>query len=415
MGDGIVGELVCWGSNDKGQCGDEDSTTFVTPLTTPTKVIGIAESVKLVRVGQSHSCALMSSGDVMCWGDNWAGQCGVDPATTEIIRVPRKVVGLPSPATHLAVGASHTCAALQGGGVMCWGFGTDGRLGYGNVDGQNIPTPHAVIGITDSVTSFDADYGTTCALLANASLWCWGENRFGGAGYGVVASDNTVAKAYVPVQVDLSGVSGEITSVATGFWHTCATTDAGSLYCWGYNAYNQVGYASTDHSGCPYTVTPTSCTATPRLVANIAGVTSVSAGTSHTCATLADGGARCWGWTGNGGNIWGILGDGTTASTGTHSYVPKVVTRTGNPSPTDLGNATAVVLGDNFACVEMRDRTVECWGDNNYGQLGDPAYTSQSASSSRTVPGLVTYRRTCTCCEAKLLSVGLGKKGECVA
>src|SRR5439155_24030995 len=109
------------------------------------------------------------------------------------------------------------------------------------------------------------------------------------------------------------------------------------------NAAGQVGIGTTIDSD------------TPVDVRGLGGaVSAVAAGGRHTCALMAAGGIRCWGY-----NEFGQLGDGTTA----HSLMPVAVA--GLPN-----SVRAITTGGNFSCALRTDGGVLCWGLNSAGQLG---------------------------------------------
>jgi hypothetical protein len=96
----------------------------------------------------------------------------------------------------------------------------------------------------------------------------------------------------------------------------------------------------------------------PTAVASLSsGATGISAGDYHSCASLADGTARCWGE-----NIYGQVGDGTT----TNRLSPVL--------PAGLGAAVSVTSGGRHACALWLGG-LKCWGSNSYGQLGDGTTT----------------------------------------
>ncbi len=127
----------------------------------------------------------------------------------------------------------------------------------------------------------------TCALRADGVVRCWGDNSTGQLGTGDTTSSLT------PVTV--TGLPADIVSIAAGDNQTCALTSGGGVKCWGNNADGQVGDGTTIQRNAPVDV-----------VGLGSGVTTIGAGDNHTCAGLAAGGIKCWGWASS-----GQLGNGT--------------------------------------------------------------------------------------------------------
>jgi alpha-tubulin suppressor-like RCC1 family protein len=188
----------------------------------------------------------------------------------------------------------------------------------------------------------------TCAIKQDGSLWCWGDNEKGQLGDETYYGSHT---AY-PVRIISSGVS----SVSLGWKHTCAVKTDGSLWCWGYNGYGQVGV--------PIVVWPWSINVTSPVQIISSGTSAVSAGYYHTCAVKTDGSLWCWG-----DNDYGQLGNGTSG------VFPSIFT----PVQIMSSGVKAVSLGGLHTCAIKQDGSLWCWGGNDYGQLG-------KGSSWRTTP-----------------------------
>jgi len=132
-----TGAISCWGSNGSGQLGD--GTTNPSP--TPVSVSGITNAVG-IAAGGGHTCAVLATGTVDCWGWNNFGQIGDGGMPTDR-HSPVPVPGIAN-ATAVTGGLEHTCALLTTGGLKCWGYGVDGELG--NAGNATQPTPVPVTG-----------------------------------------------------------------------------------------------------------------------------------------------------------------------------------------------------------------------------------------------------------------------------
>ncbi len=330
-----VGGVKCWGNNISGRLGDGTTINHLTPV----EVDGLTSRVVTVSAGGAHTCALTARGQIKCWGDNFFGQLG-DGITTDQLN-PVDVIDLSSGLVSISAGNSHTCAMTAAGGVKCWGHNNYGQLGIGTTIDQS--TPVDVIGLSDGVVSVAAGGWHTCAVTTSGGVKCWGHNGSGQLGIG------TTIDQFTPV--DVIGLSSDVVSVSTGEYHTCALTTSGGVKCWGNNNHGRLGDNTTTHHQSPVDVNGLT-----------SGGKSVSAGGSHTCAATTAGEVKCWGY-----NVYGQLGDGTT---------------TDRHSPVDVSDLSSEVIsvsaGIFHTCGVTTTGELKCWGNNEYGQLGDGTATDQS-------------------------------------
>jgi alpha-tubulin suppressor-like RCC1 family protein len=232
------GEVKCWGNNEFGQLGNGTNNKSNTPV----DVVGLGSEISTLTGGGVHTCVLTSSGGIKCWGENEYGQLG-DGTNTDS-NTPVEVIGLDSGATAVATGIHHTCALTSNGGVKCWGWNTSGQIGDGTNINRNIPTN--VIGLESGIAAVSAGGDHTCALTSSGEVKCWGGNYDGQLG------DGTNIRKYIPV--DVVGLGDGVVMVTTGHSHTCAMTSSGEVKCWGQNTYGQLGNGTNNHSNIPVDV-----------------------------------------------------------------------------------------------------------------------------------------------------------------
>jgi alpha-tubulin suppressor-like RCC1 family protein len=329
------GGVKCWGRNVYGQLGDGTTTR----RTTPVDVSGLTSGVDVIAAGEYHTCGVTAGGGVKCWGSNEYGQLGNGKFGYGPILA--DVSGLSSGVDAIAAGRDHTCALTAGGGVKCWGYNGYGQLGDGTTTHRT--TPVDVSGLTSGVDAITAGHYHACALTVGGGVKCWGYNGYGQLG------DGTTTHRTTPV--DVSGLTSGVDAIAAGEYHTCALTVGGGVKCWGRNNNGQLGDGTTTDRTTPVDVSGLT-----------SGVEAMAVGRYHTCALTLGGGVKCWG-----DNGWGQLGDGTW---------------TQRTTPVDVSGLTsgvdAIAAGYYHTCALTADGGVKCWGRNSYGQLGDGTWTQRT-------------------------------------
>ena len=174
-------------------------------------------------------------------------------------------------ATALAAGAFHSCAILNDGSVMCWGWNNAGQLGYGSTIDSNFPLVAVSLPFARTATALAIGSQYSCAILDDGSIECWGNNAYGQLGDGTTTTSNT------PVAVSLPA-GRTATALALGSYHSCAILDDGSTMCWGYNGNGRLGDGTNTDSTTPVAVSlPAGSTAT-----------ALALGSTHSCAILDD-------------------------------------------------------------------------------------------------------------------------------
>lgn len=307
----------------------------VPPLTAPEQI----------SAGGESTCALQA-GVAYCWGLNTYGQLGTGDLQSQ--RTPVRV-STSLRFTQISTGPFHTCALTAAGEAYCWGYNTGGQVGDGTTSHRSVPVQ--VVG-GHRFATVETGTNHTCGIKTSGEARCWGWDAFGMLGQGVLQA--------TPVPQPEPGlVSGGLVfaGVALGPFHTCATSASGIAYCWGRGEQYRLGTWNYDDSPTPTYVQTFVGTLPPQPFP--AHLTEVAAGSAHGCATAAGGTAACWG-----SNTDGQLGRDT------HGRIVSVAFWVN--SGVEFASITA---SHAYTCGLDASGQAWCWGDNQFGQLGDGTTT----------------------------------------
>ncbi len=201
-----AGAPYCWGENFKGQLGLGSTTDVSTPQAV---VMPSGVQFASLAAGGSHVCGLTSAGAPYCWGRNNEGQLGLNN-TTSPQTTPQAVL-MPSGVqfASLTPGYLHTCGLSLEGAAYCWGRNNHGQLGLNNT--TDVSAPQAVVMPSGVLfTSLAAGAYHSCGLTSVGAAYCWGRNDEGQLGQGTTASPRATPQAVV------GGLT--LSSLASGSW-----------------------------------------------------------------------------------------------------------------------------------------------------------------------------------------------------
>ncbi len=311
-----TGDVRCWGQNYGGYVGNGSSGWERGPTTAR-----LGQAATSITSGWNQ-CAVLADTTVKCWGSGYVGN-----GTTGVQELPQTVTGLSGVAKVRALG-NHTCAVLTSGGVRCWGRNSGRELGDGTTTDRTTPvTVTGLTGVADVVRSGDG----SCALLTNATVRCWGPHLFR-------TSSGSLGLTTV------SALAGA-TALAGGSGNVCAIVAGGTVKCFGSGL---LGDGKTTALTSP----ATGVTAT-----GITGATSIGTdGYNTICAVVAGGAVKCWG-----DNAFGkVLGTGDSMG-GDPVAVPTAVA--------GVSGATQIAPDSVSTCAVLASGWVTCWGSNEYSGL----------------------------------------------
>jgi alpha-tubulin suppressor-like RCC1 family protein len=384
------GQVKCWGENGFGQLGlgdtdDRGDSAGEMGEALPSVKLGAGRTAKAITAGQSHTCSLLDNDTVKCWGYNFYGQLGkddttnrgVNPGDMDVLTPIALGSGIPK---AIAAGEHHTCALLVAtpssttGQVRCWGSNSVGQLGLGSTETArgdamgDMALPGTVsLGTNRSAKAIAAKFNTTCALLDNDRIKCWGYNFYGQLGQNDKMDRGRSASHMGDNLREIGALAGTpltASTIAVGRISTCALLTGGEVKCWGRNDNGTLGREdTTDWGDATGEINNSSVNFKPaKLGAGRAAVSIDSDG--HTaCAVLDNGQLKCWGFNG-----FGQLGAGNLTNRGgapnqMGDFLPAV----------SLGARNAVksvAIGAEFACAMLDNGNIKCWGKNDRGQLG---------------------------------------------
>jgi alpha-tubulin suppressor-like RCC1 family protein len=333
-----AGKLACWGDNREGQLGYSEGISS-NLSSEPTN--GIQNyTVKAFALGEAHTCVLLSSGSVNCFGSNSAGQLG-SVATGGVMPI---VVNLPAPAQTIEAGKSYTCAILQGGDVYCWGRGGDSSSYFVDTAQTNSYAPIKISSF-ENIKMLAASQNAVCGILSATGatqVKCLGANSSGQLGRGNFDYNNTAE----PLSPSLN--ASYIASHPTAN-HFCAVEPSGGVKCWGSGTGQQIGNDSNANQSTAQSV-----------LGLTAPAVSLALGKNHTCALQENRNSFCWGT-----NSSGQIGNNSTTSSGSAVLASEFVGL----------SVSLIAAGDSSTCAVSQlsgSAQVHCLGNNNRGQVGYP-------------------------------------------
>ena len=364
----------CQGDNAQGQLGDNSVTTRVTP----SKIKYFEQPLKSISTGALHTCGIDYDGSLYCWGQNSNGQVGIGTTTakyTDRQEVTVEANGLEhNRALQVSANGGHTCALFDDLELYCWGYNNYGQLGIDSVTQQTRPQ---IVNMPDNqrVTDISNGQAHTCAIVNNGSVYCWGFNGYGQLG------DNTTTNSHVPVYTQLPQGRTAL-AISSGSHYSCAILDNNSIYCWGYNNNGQLGVGSTISSSLPvFSDMPTGSVPVQ-----------LSLGTDFTCAVLINGSAYCWGY-----NAQNQVEGPVDNVQPTYVTYPIYLNLKTNYKIVSLSS------GSTHACAIIENGEITCWGSTSGGRNiilnersnpGQLQYVISEESSKRAYPigwGISSY------------------------
>lgn len=186
----------CWGSEENGELGNVGRSYSPTPITQ-------FESVLSVTAARQRTCLVLLDGSVRCLGINFNG---FDYGLLNSI----------NNGAEVRVGREHACVRLTDGRALCWGENGSGQLGTPTTENNLGPVePEGLASVIDIATGS----GSTCAVLADGTVWCWG-HELGNGGF---------RPNFKPQQVP--GLEG-VTAISGGIGRMCALLNDGTAQCW---------------------------------------------------------------------------------------------------------------------------------------------------------------------------------------
>ncbi|MBL7543905.1 MAG: hypothetical protein JNL11_08815 [Bdellovibrionaceae bacterium] len=312
-----------------------------------------------VSVGNSHACAIGTNGQVYCWGLKLSGRLGDGSGITGWSLTPTAVnYTLPMGVnfSQIVAGSNSSCGLLTNGTVLCWGSNNVGQIGDGTTTTRLSPTPVISLGSEPVSMISGSSYGATfCALIRSYKIKCWGDNVLGQLGIGTISGT-----ASTPGDVALTlPPSVSITSLSVGSSHVCASLSNGTVRCWGSNSMSQLGDGGTTNSGTP--ITP-----------SVSNVVEVAAGYLNTCVILSNSSVQCWGANGYSSLANGVAG-GTTLT-------PSLIK---TDASTTLTGIKKVIPG-NSNLIVVTDTNIYMSGLNTRGQFFNFTTVSQNFMTALT-------------------------------
>ncbi|MBP7282681.1 MAG: Ig-like domain-containing protein [Leptospiraceae bacterium] len=385
-----------------------------------------------------HNCVLLPSGKVRCWGTNLQGQLGNGNFDSVPSMDTAKDLRLGEPALKIDTGLAHSCALLLSGGIKCWGNGFSGALGTGGRTTISDPNYIPTLYIEEKITSISVSMNISCITTESGKYKCWGSNDDAALGYGYKSSGEIDfdSRLSISESESLSFPGKPVKQIAAGSSSNCGLTTTGDIKCWGSNAVGELGLPSAanllypDSEGMSF------------LNLNLGGAIPVQMASKHlhTCIALNNGEGLCWGignfgtnGTTNGTRVYdaslipklsalpfksitkvlaaninscAIFTEGTMTCWGINSFLgigfPSNYISFPLPNPDQENSFTNSValhlisflptkivdasIGYSHGCLIIDTDEIRCWGTGVNYVLGDGSNTTIASATGNTIP-----------------------------
>jgi len=371
--------IKCFGRNNFGQLGygnTQDVGDNPNELGSYLPFVNLDQPVQAIFGGYEFSCAHFVNFEISCWGNNGNGRLG-NGDLSDRGGLPNEMgsylpivqIGSSILASQFLAGHYHDMIVDDMGRIKAWGYNLYGQLGYGDDDTRGDSAnemsdylPFIELGTGRTATMVTPAYFSSCALLDNGDMKCWGYNGLGqlGQGHGIGLGDtpNELGDNLPPINFP-TGV--EIDTMVFGWQHLGIISKNNEFFGWGDALYGQLGTESSLTVG----NLPNEMGEYLQQTSFGSGrnVLDLSGGSDHSCAILDNYDLKCFGR-----NDLGQCGYQDTVQRGDNPF------EMGNYLPVvNLGiglNAISLHIGSSHSCVELNDHSLKCFGSNLYGNLG---------------------------------------------
>ena len=304
--------------------------------------------------GDGYFCATSNSGRVFCRGNNAQGQ--VDPTVgTSLFQPLTRRDDIPVGSVEIAAGKLSACVRRFNGEVVCWGGGQLGR----NESPRSAQAARPVLtenGQLDGARRLSVGARSSCAVVGQGEIWCWGEGPLGEGSYPprLIRKASRLTRGSPTADADRQPVD-DARQVTVGDSFGCYIDSGDSVRCWGALDKGQLGVSLPSQSvGQCRDISGRRQICLNHAVANgVEGASMVRAGAAHACALVEGGAVICW-------------GDNSQRQARLGVNQPVL-------APSSVGGITGAVdlaLGAAHSCSKNAAGRVICWGANDQGERG---------------------------------------------
>jgi len=370
--------LKCWGRNDQGQLGYGDNLDRgddANEVGSYLPLVNINQFVLSIQVSAYHVCTLLTSFETKCFGFGGDGRMGTGSSSS--LGDNSNEMGdylLPINAGSniilkaVSVAETHSLILTDDNRLKSWGGNAFGQLGLEDVNNRGDSSgemgdylPFIDIGFGLEIQSFNGAFYSSC-VITDSGVKCWGYNIYGQLGQGHIFNLGDGSNEMGDYLRFIPFPSGVIPIfIGSGNFHNGIISSTGQLFMWGWGSKGELGVGNNYNLGNDPLEMGDYLLSTN--VGSGRSTLEVKGGDGHSCVLLDNYEVKCFGNAANGQIGYGDSNNRGNAPGEMGNYLPYV----------NLGvglNALSIHLGALHSCAVLNTNQMICWGDNNYGQLG---------------------------------------------